>query len=88
MSGHTAFAVSPAVQTIGVSTPVTVVLTNPHGVRCVTAHLEQNGQQYPVFEQRLPATRFWWRKEPRPAASPSKPGRAKPRRSKKGKRGW
>ena len=33
LSGHTAIWVSPAVTSIGVSTPVTVRLANPHGVR-------------------------------------------------------
>ena len=61
-SGHTTLAIEPPVQTIGVSTPVTVQMTNPHGVRYVKAILEQNGAQYPLFEQRAPSTRFVWRR--------------------------
>ncbi|HLK49937.1 MAG TPA: M23 family metallopeptidase [Bryobacteraceae bacterium] len=62
MSTGTALAIRPAVQTIGISTPVTVEVVNPHGVRRVTAYLEQNGSQYPVYEQQAPAHRFFWRR--------------------------
>ncbi len=51
----TALADEPAVKAIGVSTPVTVQLANPHGVRRVDAYLEQNGARYPLFEQSAPA---------------------------------
>ena len=36
-----------APRTIGLSTPVTVRLANPHGVRRVSAWLEQSGARYP-----------------------------------------
>jgi hypothetical protein len=62
LSNGTALAVTPAVQTIGVSTPVTVELSNPHGVRHVAAYLEQNGTQFPVYEQNAPAHRLFWRR--------------------------
>jgi hypothetical protein len=51
MSGHTEVNVSP-VTTIGVSTPVTVRLANPHGVRAVDAWLEQEASAYPLFEEK------------------------------------
>ena len=57
-SGNTAVAISPPVNTIGVTTPVTVQMTNPHGVRQVKAVLEQNGAQYPLFEQTHPVDAF------------------------------
>ncbi|MGA2197252.1 MAG: hypothetical protein ABSH40_18460, partial [Bryobacteraceae bacterium] len=47
MSTHTAVSVVP-VKVIGLSTPVTVQLSNPHGVRHVAAWLEQSGQQLPL----------------------------------------
>jgi hypothetical protein len=59
LSGHTALVLNP-VQTIGPSTPVTVRVANPHGVRRLSAYLEQNGAHYPLFEQTAPATRLLW----------------------------
>ena len=43
------------VKSIGVSTPVSVEIANPHGVRRVSAYVEQNGTRYPVFQQSAPA---------------------------------
>jgi len=48
------------VKSIGVSTPVSVQIVNPHGVRRVSAYVEQNGARYPVFEQSAPAHRLFW----------------------------
>ena len=49
MSTATAHPWRP-VTAIGVSTPVTVQLTNPHGVRRVDAYIEQNGARYPILD--------------------------------------
>jgi len=62
MSTGTTLTLSPAVQTIGASTPVTVEVSNPHGVRHVAAFVEQNGSQFPVYEENAPAHRFFWRR--------------------------
>lgn len=62
LSSGTTLALTPAIQMIGASTPVTVELSNPHGVRHVSAYLEQNGAQFPVFEQNAPAHRLFWRR--------------------------
>ena len=59
MSGRTALVVNP-VKAIGVSTPVTVQVANPHGVRRLSAYVEQNGARYPLYEQTAPATRLFW----------------------------
>jgi len=85
LGNHTTLSISPAVQTIGISTPVTVVLTNPHGVRAVNAYLEQDGQQYPVFEQHQPATRLWWRKNVAPHTMTFEAGKSKATALKEGK---
>ena len=50
MSTHTELSLSP-VAAIGVATPVTVRLANPHGVRTVDAWLEQDGKRYPLFAE-------------------------------------
>jgi murein DD-endopeptidase MepM/ murein hydrolase activator NlpD len=59
ISGHTDVTIGP-LDAIGVSTPVTVGIANPHGVRDVRAWIEQGGASYPVFEQRSPSTRLFW----------------------------
>jgi hypothetical protein len=65
MSGHTTLAINPPVKTVGTSTQVTVQATNPHGVRHITAYLEQNGQRTPLLDQSSPSTRILWhRHEP------------------------
>ena len=61
MSTDTAVGVSP-VSVIGVATPVTVNLANPHGVRSVDAWVEQEGKRYPLFEEKTPARRFLWKR--------------------------
>lgn len=65
MSSNTGLSVTPAVKTIGISTPVTVRLANPHGVRALNAYVEQNGARYPVYHEARPSTRvFWSRSQP------------------------
>ena len=66
MSGHTALAVAPEVKTIGISTPVTLKATNPHGERRVSAYIEQGGARYPVFEKDESATRLMWQRHAAP----------------------
>ncbi|HEY1205243.1 MAG: M23 family metallopeptidase [Bryobacteraceae bacterium] len=57
--------VSP-VRVIGTATPVAVRVESPHGVRRVTAELEQNDQRYRIFESVRPARRvaFLGKNEP------------------------
>jgi hypothetical protein len=66
MSGNTAIALTPEVKTVGVSTPVTVKATNPHGERRLTAFLEQGGARYQVFEKTEPSTRLFWQRNAPP----------------------
>ncbi|MBZ5578357.1 MAG: M23 family metallopeptidase [Acidobacteriia bacterium] len=62
LSTGTQLSLNPAVAIIGASTPVSVQLNNPHGVRRVAAYLEQNGAQYPLFEENTAAHRLFWRR--------------------------
>jgi murein DD-endopeptidase MepM/ murein hydrolase activator NlpD len=56
---------SPAPAAIGQSTPVTIQIADPHGLRSVAAYVEQNGQRYPVWQTSQPARRVrWLRHEP------------------------
>lgn len=58
LSATPAVTVTPPVKAIGASTPVKVELTDPYGVRRLTAVVEQNGARYTVFDQRRPARRL------------------------------
>jgi len=85
MSGHSAVSIAPAVTSVGVSTPVTVHVENPHGVRRVYAYLEQNGAQYPLLDQTAPATRLMWRRHEPPQAFTFEAGKTKAPNLKEGK---
>lgn len=58
-SSGTSVAVVPEVKTIGGRTPVEVQAINPHGVRRLTAWIEQGGSRFQVFQQQSPG--HWWR---------------------------
>ncbi len=60
-STNTAVKVSVP-KTIGLSTPVTVQMANPHGVRRVSAFIVQDGARYPLYEQAEPARRLFWKR--------------------------
>ena len=74
-------------KTIGLNTPVTVRLTNAHGVRRVDAYLEQNGARFPVYEESRPST--WIFSAARAAAQrPFDVGKGRAPNPNKAKRGW
>ncbi len=55
------------VTVIGNETPVRLRAVNPHGIRRITAWLEQDGARAVVFESVQPATRLWfWKKSEAP----------------------
>jgi len=60
LSVHTALAIAPAVTIVGLATPVTVHVTNPHGVRSLAAFVEQNGARTQVFAENAPAAHLIW----------------------------
>ena len=61
LSSHTKLAFSPEPKVIGVSTPVTVHVENPHGFREFKAILEQNGAATTLVDTKNPSDRvkFW-----------------------------
>ena len=61
MSTNTVASFAP-VEVIGAATPVSVKIMNPHGVRSVSARLEQDGKQYPLFAEKVPAHHFLWKR--------------------------
>jgi peptidase M23-like protein len=85
LSSSTVVNVSPAVKSVGITTPVTVHLTNPHGVRRVSAYLEQNGARYPVYEQTSPARRLLWSRHVAPRTVTFEAGKSKAPNLKEGK---
>jgi murein DD-endopeptidase MepM/ murein hydrolase activator NlpD len=60
LSSQAAVTVDPPVRVIGNNTPIVVRVTSPHGVRRVTAAIEQNGERYRVFEAVRPSHRLWF----------------------------
>jgi hypothetical protein len=86
MSGHSTVAIAPAVSTVGVSTPVTAQIANPHGVRKVRAYIEQNGAQYTLLEESAPSSRLmFWRKHEQPKSMTFDAGKTKAPNLKEGK---
>jgi hypothetical protein len=85
VSGHTTLALTPAVTTIGISTPVSIKTINPHGERRVTAYVEQNGSRYPLFEKSDPATRLFWQRHVPPRLYMFDAGKTKAPNLKEGK---
>lgn len=64
MSSGVTMRMEPAVTVIGTNTPVTVKVESPHGIRHLTAYVEQNNDRQTVFEQRNPSHRlFFWGKQ-------------------------
>jgi len=85
LSASTALNVNPRIQSVGAATSVTVHLTNPHGVRQVSAYLEQNGSRYPVFEKTSPAHRLFWNRHEAPQTITFEAGKSKAPSLKDGK---
>ena len=63
LSSGTSLKLDPPVTVIGTLTPVQVRVENPHGIRRLTAIIEQNGTRYTVIDLKEPANRVtFWRK--------------------------
>ncbi|MBI1738472.1 MAG: M23 family metallopeptidase [Acidobacteria bacterium] len=65
LSTPTSIAFIPAPKVIGTDTAIVLRLANPHGLRRVTAGVEQAGARYVLLDSSEPARRwlFWRRKE-------------------------
>jgi murein DD-endopeptidase MepM/ murein hydrolase activator NlpD len=65
MSSGPVVKVDPSVKVIGLSTPVKAEVESAHGVKRVTAYIEQGGTRFPLMEQTSPSHRvFWQRHQP------------------------
>ncbi|HEX8984074.1 MAG TPA: M23 family metallopeptidase [Bryobacteraceae bacterium] len=60
LSSDAAVALDRQIRVLGQDTPVVVHVTSPHGVRKVSAAIEQDGKVYPVFETTRPARRLFF----------------------------
>lgn len=58
--------VDQTLSAIGTSTPVKIRISDPHGVRHISAWVEQNGTRYPVYNQTRPSTRILFFKQQKP----------------------
>jgi murein DD-endopeptidase MepM/ murein hydrolase activator NlpD len=52
----------PSVSAIGQATPISVHISDPHGIRSAAAFVEQNGNRYPVWETSQPSKRIFWKR--------------------------
>ncbi len=77
MSSSTVLSISPEVKVVGVTTPVTVKIANPHGVRRVAAYLEQGGTRYPLTEVKTASHRLVWRRNQAPQTMTFEAGKSK-----------
>jgi len=85
MSTSPVVAVNPAVKSIGIGTPVTATITDPHGVRRVTAYVEQNGARFPLFDESAPSHRLFWSRHQPPRSVTFEAGKNKAPNLKEGK---
>src|SRR5664279_660261 len=66
MSTSTVLTINPEVKIVGMTTPVTVKISNPHGVRRFDAYIEQGGARFPLAEVKTPSHRLFWRRHQAP----------------------
>src|SRR5438874_1911528 len=59
-STHSTIAIDPAPKAVGLKTPLTLKISNPHGFRAATVWLDQNGTREKLFEASRPAHRWSW----------------------------
>ncbi len=57
-SSHSQVQFEPSPKVIGAATPLTLKVSNPHGVRAVAVYVEQDGVRTKVFETSKPSTRL------------------------------
>ena len=77
LSQGTVLDVQPPVTALGMDTPVNVRVENGHGIRRLTAYVEQGGARYQVFSREFPAHRlFFWRLREAPREIAFKAGKS------------
>jgi murein DD-endopeptidase MepM/ murein hydrolase activator NlpD len=66
LSAAPSLKLDPSVKALGMDSPVRVDITSPHGVRRVTAWVEQGGKRHQVFEKTEPSRRLSWFRDSEP----------------------
>lgn len=61
MSSTPVLTLPATITGLGKSTPITVQVADPHGIRSATATVEQNGTTYPVWDVSYPSHRLRWK---------------------------
>ena len=77
MSASPVVTMNPEVKSIGINTPVTANIADPHGVRRISAWVEQGGARYPVFEETAPSRRLFWSRNQAPRSVTFEAGKNK-----------
>lgn len=62
LSATPAVEIPPSLTALGQATPVTIHVSDPHGIRNIQAWVEQGGNRYPVWETSRPARRIHWQR--------------------------
>src|SRR5690348_8088440 len=62
MSSSPVVTIPDSLTAIGQTTPVSVHVADPHGVREISVSVEQNGAEYKVADVKQPARRFRWQR--------------------------
>jgi hypothetical protein len=69
LSGHSHLEFEHVPKAVGAATPISVQIANPHGVRKITARIEQNGANATLSEAENPANRLtFWRSHVPPSS--------------------
>src|SRR6476646_8371141 len=61
MSSAPVITLPPSLTALGQSTPITIQVSDPHGVRSAVATVEQKGSSYKVWDVEQPSHRFRWK---------------------------
>jgi len=61
MSSTPVVTLPPSLTALGQSTPITVNVSDPHGIRSAVATVEQNGSSYKVWDMEQPSHRLRWK---------------------------
>ena len=78
LSNGTMLKLDPPVTAIGALTPIQVQMENPHGVRRLTAIIEQNASRHTVFDsQETPHRLLFWRRQTPPQSRRFEVGKQK-----------
>jgi murein DD-endopeptidase MepM/ murein hydrolase activator NlpD len=74
LSSETQLELRPAVSSLGPDSTITVVASNPHGVRHITAEVVQGQVRAAASADEAPARWMFWRKKEAPKSYALKPG--------------